>query len=170
MATATTPLSAARAEWTRVLGSEHVIADNARLRAAQTATFGTTQTVPAILRPENRDQVRECLKIAARYRTPVYALSSGMNWGYGSRVPAGDRCAILDLGRMNRILDFSEELAYVTVEPGVTQQQLYEFLRERGSKLWIDATGASPGCSLIGNTVERGFEEELKFTPPSVDL
>jgi 4-cresol dehydrogenase (hydroxylating) len=58
---------------------------------------------------------------------------------------------------MNRIVDFNEELAYVTVEPGVTQAQLYDFLRERGSKLWMDATGASPACSLIGNTVERGF-------------
>jgi 4-cresol dehydrogenase (hydroxylating) len=43
------------------------------------------------------------------------------------------------------------------VEPGVTQAQLYAFLNERASKLWMDATGASPECSIIGNTVERGF-------------
>ena len=64
---------------------------------------------------------------------------------------------LLDLGRMNRIVDFSEELGYVTVEPGVTQAQLQAFLAERGSRLWMDSTGASPECSLIGNTVERGF-------------
>ncbi len=64
---------------------------------------------------------------------------------------------LLDLGRMNRILDFSEELGYVTVEPGVTQAQLFDFLRERESKFWMDCTGASPRCSLIGNTMERGF-------------
>jgi len=58
---------------------------------------------------------------------------------------------------MNRIVDFNEQLAYVTVEPGVTQAQLYAFLKERGSNLWVDATGASPECSLIGNAVERGF-------------
>jgi 4-cresol dehydrogenase (hydroxylating) len=58
---------------------------------------------------------------------------------------------------MDRIVDFSEDLAYVTLEPGVTQAQLYAFLEERGSKLWMDATGASPQCSLIGNAVERGF-------------
>jgi 4-cresol dehydrogenase (hydroxylating) flavoprotein subunit len=58
---------------------------------------------------------------------------------------------------MNRILDFNEELGYVTVEPGVTQGQLFEFLRRRNSKLWMDCTGASPNCSLIGNTMERGF-------------
>jgi 4-cresol dehydrogenase (hydroxylating) len=58
---------------------------------------------------------------------------------------------------MNRILDFHEELGYVTVEPGVTQGQLMEFLRQRKSRLWMDGTGSSPQCSLIGNTIERGF-------------
>ena len=58
---------------------------------------------------------------------------------------------------MNRILDFSEDLAYVTVEPGVTQRQLHAFLQERRSGLWMDATGSSPDCSLIGNVMERGF-------------
>ena len=58
---------------------------------------------------------------------------------------------------MNRILDFDEKLAYVTVEPGVTQGQLYAFLQGRGSRLWMDATGASPASSLVGNAVERGF-------------
>jgi 4-cresol dehydrogenase (hydroxylating) len=58
---------------------------------------------------------------------------------------------------MNRILDFNEELGFVTIEPGVTQRQLFEFLQSRQSKLWMDATGASPDCSIIGNTVERGF-------------
>lgn len=72
-------------------------------------------------------------------------------------MPTADRCALLDLSRMNRILDFDERLGYVTVEPGVTQRQLFEFLRQRNSHLWMDATGSSPDCSLIGNTMERGF-------------
>ena len=101
--------------------------------------------------------VQECLRIANQYATPVYPISSGRNWGYGSRMPASDGCVLLDLGRMNRIVDFNERLAYVTVEPGVTQAQLYALLEERGSKLWMDATGASPHCSFIGNAVERGF-------------
>jgi 4-cresol dehydrogenase (hydroxylating) len=63
----------------------------------------------------------------------------------------------MDLSRMNRIIDYDEELAYVTVEPGVTQRQLYEFLQQRNSRLWMDVTGASPECSLIGNAMERGF-------------
>jgi 4-cresol dehydrogenase (hydroxylating) len=43
------------------------------------------------------------------------------------------------------------------VQPGVTQADLFAFLARRKSALWMDATGSSPDCSLIGNTMERGF-------------
>jgi 4-cresol dehydrogenase (hydroxylating) len=143
--------------WRETLGGEFVVTGAASLKAAQTTTFKTDQQVPVILQPANREQVQECLRIANRFRVPVYPVSSGLNWGYGSKVPNQDGCALMELMRMNRILDFSEDLAYVTVEPGVTQAQLYRFLQERKSTLWMDATGGSPESSLIGNTVERGF-------------
>jgi len=150
-------LQMALRQWTEVVGTDNVTSDATSLQAAERCTFGTENRIPAIVRPANRDQVQECLRVANRWQTPVYPISSGKNWGYGSRVPASDGCTLLDLGRMKRIVDFSEELAYVTVEPGVTQEQLYAFLKERKSRLWMDATGASPQCSLIGNTMERGF-------------
>ena len=143
--------------WEQLLGSEFVQTDSSALRTAETATFATSQRVPAILRPGSREQVQECLRIANRFGTPLYPISSGKNWGYGSRVPPVDGCAILDLSRLDRIVDFNEELGYVTVEPGVTQARLHQFLRDRQSRLWMDATGSSPDCSLIGNAMERGF-------------
>ncbi len=143
--------------WREALGAEFVVTERAELLASQTTTFHTEQRIPVILRPANREEVQECLRIANRFGVPVYPISSGLNWGYGSRVPNADGCALLELARMNRIVDFDEDLAYVTVEPGVTQAQLYRFLQERKSNLWMDATGGSPESSLIGNTVERGF-------------
>lgn len=150
-------LESAILAWREAIGEEFVLTGRADLDAAQTTTFATTQLVPAILRPADRQQVQECMRIANEFRVAVYPVSSGLNWGYGSKVPQTDGCALLELGRLNRIVDFNEQLAYVTVEPGVTQRQLYEFLRERKSNLWMDATGGSPESSLIGNTVERGF-------------
>ncbi len=143
--------------WIEILGAENVSCDPQELSEAAAATFATAQRIPAILRPADRDQARECLRIANQFGTPLYPISSGKNWGYGSRVPPAGDCVLLDLGRLNRILDFNEQLAYVTVEPGVTQRQLYQFLQQRGSRLWMDATGSSPDCSLIGNVMERGF-------------
>ena len=142
--------------WTAALGRDHVIVERAALARVETATFATTARVGAILRPATRQEVQHCVRIANEYRVPLYPTSTGKNWGYGSGAPARD-AVLLDLGRMNRICDCNEELAYVTVEPGVTQRQLYTYLRERNSRLWMDATGASPDCSIIGNTLERGF-------------
>jgi 4-cresol dehydrogenase (hydroxylating) flavoprotein subunit len=144
-------------EWQVALGSEAVVTEPDPLRVAATTTFSTSQVVPAILRPASREQVQECLRIANRHGIAVYPVSSGKNWGYGSSVPVRTGNVLLDLSRMNRIVDFSEELAYVTVEPGVTQEQLYTYLTENQSGLWMDATGSSPHASLIGNTMERGF-------------
>ena len=155
--TPTTSLRSAVEEWSDVVGAQHVIGDPATLESAETATFATGQRVPLIVRPADRQQLQSCLLIANAHGVPVYPVSSGKNWGYGSKVPASDGNVLLDLGRMNQIVDFSEDLAYVTVQPGVTQRQLHDFLRANNSRLWMDATGSSPDCSLIGNVMERGF-------------
>jgi 4-cresol dehydrogenase (hydroxylating) len=143
--------------WVNIVGAEFVESDRNALNAPETATFATTQRIAAIVRPANCEQVQECLRAANRLGIALYPVSSGKNWGYGSRVPPADGCTILDLSRLDRIVDFNEELGYVTVEPGVTQARLYAFLQERQSGLWMDATGSSPDCSLIGNAMERGF-------------
>lgn len=150
-------LAAAIEEWGRIVGREFVETASERLRTAKCATFATDQRITAILRPGSTAEVQACMRAANRFRVPLYPISSGKNWGYGSRVPPLDGCAIIDLSRLNRIVDFNESLAYVTVEPGVTQRQLFDFLREKNSRLWMDATGSSPDCSLIGNAMERGF-------------
>ncbi|HZT36538.1 MAG TPA: FAD-binding oxidoreductase [Bryobacteraceae bacterium] len=150
-------IAAAVEKWRLLLGPQHVITDPDCLKRAAGATFPTANSLVAILKPASREQVQECVRVANRYGTPLYPISSGKNWGYGSRAPSADGCVLVDLGRMRTIVDFSEELAYITVEPGVTQNQVIEFLRARNSRLWIDATGSSPDCSLIGNACERGF-------------
>lgn len=145
--------------WRRVLGPDHVRTDSATLQQLATATYRTDQRVLAALHPGTADEVRECLEVATRHGVPLHPVSTGMNWGYGSAVPPRDGCAVLVLSRLDRIADFDEDLAYVTVEPGVTQAALHRFLQDRGSRLVPSATGSSPGSSLIGNVLERGLGE-----------
>src|SRR5262245_64786703 len=94
-------LSRAIAEWSAIVGPDHVPTHRAPLGAAATATFPTTARVPLIVRPADRQQVQACLRVANEIRVPVYPISTGRNWGYGSRVPAVDGSVLLDLGRMN---------------------------------------------------------------------
>lgn len=143
--------------WEKALGSHYVVTDPLELGGAETATYATTQRIPAILHPGSREEVQACVVIAQEAGIPVYPISGGKNWGYGSRVPVQDGSVVIDLGRLNRIIDYDEELAYVTVEPGVTPRQLFRFLREQKSDLLLSATGSSPDASVIGNVLERGI-------------
>jgi 4-cresol dehydrogenase (hydroxylating) len=149
-------LEAALAEWRKLVGDAYVITDERSLAEAESATFATTARIGAILRP-TRDDVAEALAIARRHGIVLHPVSTGKNWGYGSRVPPRDGCVILDLGRLKAISGYDERRACVTVEPGVTQGELYEFLQARGGRHWIDTTASSPDCSVVGNTLERGF-------------
>ncbi|RYZ37563.1 MAG: FAD-binding oxidoreductase [Myxococcaceae bacterium] len=149
-------LEAALAAWREALGEAHVLLEPEALEAAQTATFATTQRIPAILRPADTAQIQACLRIAQAHGVPVYPVSAGRNWGYGSRVPPGDGSVLLDLGRMNRIVEHDEQLAYLTVEPGVTFRQAHAWLREKDSSTFITTIGGSPDASLVGNALERG--------------
>lgn len=149
-------LTRALQAWRGVVGPEHVLTDPATLSAAETATFLTTQRVPAIIRPGTREQVQGCVRVANEHKVPIYPVSTGKNWAYGSRVPPQSGCVLMELYRLNRIVDYDEKLAYVTVEPGVTFRQLYEFLRERNSNLMLSVTGSTPDSSPVGNALERG--------------
>lgn len=141
----------------QALGDEHVATGEDTLRRYQETTFATARRVPAVIRPGSTAEVQECLRIANRYGTPVYPISTGKNVGYGGRVPTSEAALVMELGRMDRIVEYNEALGYVVLQPGVTQQQLYDFLVAQGGRYWMDATGASARHSIIGNIAERGF-------------
>ncbi len=149
-------LNQALEKWSQILGAQQVITDSERLAAAENATFATERKIPAILRPANTVEVQECLRVAVDFRVPVYPVSKGKNWGLGSRVPTRDNCVLLELDRLNRIVEFDEKLAYITVEPGVTFRQASDFLRSKETNLFLSVIGGHPDASLIGNALERG--------------
>lgn len=143
------------AEWVTILGKPGVISAGAADFGA--SATGTKRSIPAVLRPQTRKQIAEVLKVAQRWQVPVYPVSTGNNWGYGSANPVEDGCAILDLGGLDRISGFDPELGVVTVEPGVTQGALRDFLDRHEGNYLVPVTGAGPTCSIVGNALERGY-------------
>jgi 4-cresol dehydrogenase (hydroxylating) flavoprotein subunit len=151
-----TAVKLAIAEWTELLGADHVYVDEAHVEPYLRAACGGCRRIPAILRPESTDEVLALVAIANRYLVPLYPVSCGKQWGMGSRLPVEEDCVVVDLGRMNRILEISESFHYAVVEPGVTQRQLIDAIGARGLKLRLNVTGSSSGTSLIGNAMDRG--------------
>ena len=109
-------------------------------------------------------QICELLELANKevsspFKFSVYPVATGKNWGYGSALPStsSGNVVILDLGKINQIRDFDKQNGIVTVEPGVTQNQLYEFLRTQNAPFMVPVTGAGPTTSVLGNALERGY-------------
>jgi 4-cresol dehydrogenase (hydroxylating) flavoprotein subunit len=148
--------NAALLAFKQLLSSDQIETDADRLTRVETATFATGARVLAVLYPE-RSQLELCLQIARQHQQTFYTVSSGKNWGYGSQVPVQTDSIILNLNRLKAIRDYDRKRGVVTVEAGVTQAELAQFLREQGDLHWMDCTGSSARCSVVGNTVERGF-------------
>lgn len=144
-------------EWQTLLGENSVLdSDRARASYGEDAS-GSQRRIPAALRVNHPGQVPEIMRIANRHGVPVYPISTGNNWGYGSALPVRDDCVIIDLSRLDRIIHFDGELGVVTLEPGVTQAKLADFLERGGHPFLVPVTGAGPNCSLLGNALERGY-------------
>jgi 4-cresol dehydrogenase (hydroxylating) len=153
----TANLENAIAAFITALGNENVIVSRDELQRYERATFHCENAVPAVVRPANAAEVQSCLRIANTFKISVYPISTGLNIGYGSTVPTASGCIIMELKRLNRIVEYNADLGYVRVEPGVTQLQLYDYLQAHNAPFWLDVTGSSPHHSLIGNIAERGF-------------
>jgi 4-cresol dehydrogenase (hydroxylating) len=108
----------------------------------------SVRDVQDILRAINADAA------SGRRHIAVHPVSTGHNWGLGSRDPSSDGAVLLDLSGLDRIRQIDHRVGVAVVEPGVTQHQLAERLRGTGSML--NFTASSPHTSIVGNAVERG--------------
>lgn len=143
--------------WIQALGAGSVAHDASTLDAYARTTQAQATRPACILYPQNTEDVQAITRIAQTHRVPLYPISGGKNWGYGDACAPCESSAIVDLGRMNRILEVNTELAYCIIEPGVTQQELHDYLHENDTGLWMDAVGAGPEATLVGNAADRGF-------------
>jgi 4-cresol dehydrogenase (hydroxylating) len=153
----TDAFASALAELRELLGKPFVHADANTCQEWARSTLPRGTTPAAIVQPANTEEVQAIVRLAGRHGLPLYPISCGKNWGYTDACAARDGQIIVDLRRMNRILEVNEKLAYAVIEPGVTQGQLAGYLESRGLAVWMDATGAGPAASIVGNVLERGL-------------
>jgi 4-cresol dehydrogenase (hydroxylating) len=92
----------------------------------------------AAVAPSTLEQVQAVVRVANQYRVPLYAISTGRNLAYGGSAPVYSGSVVLDLKRMNRVLEVNERNAYALVEPGVSYFDLYEHITRANLDVWID--------------------------------
>jgi FAD/FMN-containing dehydrogenase len=144
-------------QWRRLIGESEVLSAEAAQTFYGSDTGGAERSFAGALRIKDAAIIPAVVRIANDCGVPLYPISTGRNWGYGSALPVRDNCMILDLSGMQQIIHFDAEMGVVTLEPGVTQGMLADFLRQRDHPFLVPVTGAGPTCSLLGNALERGY-------------
>ncbi|KYF55069.1 hypothetical protein BE08_20240 [Sorangium cellulosum] len=156
-------ISSAYGQLAAVLGEGAVLGPGSDLSAYEDPyAFGSSagfRCSGAVL-PKSVEEVRAVLAVANRHGIPLWTVSTGRNLGYGGAAPRVNGAIVLDMQRMNRILEVDEEHGYALLEPGVRFLDLYGYLRERRLKLWMSAPSLGWG-SVVGNALERG----IGYTP-----
>lgn len=102
------------------------------------------------------NQLITLINLAKEHNFSIHPVSKGLNLGYGGFEPFGDSI-VVDLSHFNRISNYDEATGQITVEPGVTQEAISQFLKDKGNVFIHDTTGAPKQASVIGNYLERGF-------------
>src|SRR5690606_18520797 len=116
-----------------LLGADRVLTSNEQLtpysKVMMSAPDEEHRPGAAIL-ARTVEEVQGILKICNEHKTPVWPISTGRNFGYGSAAPGTRGQIVLDLKHMNKIIEVDPVLCTALVEPGVTYQQLWNYLKE----------------------------------------
>ncbi len=109
----------------------------------------------AAVAPAKVEEVQQVVRTANKYKIPLYPISTGRNLTYGGSAPTMRGSVVVDLKRMNRVLEVDEKRAFALVEPGVSYFDLYNYIRERNLKLMLDVPDPGWG-SPVGNSLDHG--------------
>lgn len=120
-------------------------------------SIGVSYNVVAEVFPTTTDHVVKLIKFARNNKIPLYPISRGLNTGYGDKSPWRSKHILINMCKMNKIISFDNEIGIVRIQPGVTQSQLFEYLKKHNSNYWMDVTGAGEDASIMGNILDGGF-------------
>jgi len=148
---------------TTIVGTDYIFTSSEQVAKYNLGTFPHKNNNKIVIKPASTEQVQQIVKSIHQYNLSnddsqfsISTVSSGKNWGYSAQEPSFDNAILMKLSRIKQLDNYDNKQGTITLTPGVTQQELYDYLQQQGGKFWMDATGASPQCSIIGNTLERG--------------
>ena len=121
-----------------------------REQHAHSMTYLPAQLPDGVVFAESAAEVQEVVRACAAHRVPVIPFGTGTSLEGHVNAPGGG--ISLDVSRMNHILKVNQDDLDVVIEPGVTREQLNDYLRDTGLFFPIDP-GAN--ASLGGMAATR---------------
>ncbi|MEM0010573.1 MAG: FAD-binding oxidoreductase [Candidatus Bathyarchaeia archaeon] len=107
----------------------------------------------AVVRPSSTEEVQEIVRWANKTKTPLYPRGGGTSlWG---SIPVKEGSVIVDLSKMNRVIEINENTLSCIVEPGITFSELEAVLNNRGFRFLMAPENGISG-TVGGNFVTHG--------------
>jgi glycolate oxidase len=101
------------------------------------------------VRAETEGQVRHVVRTCAEFGAPIVPRGAGTGLSGGAN--ATDSAVVLDLSRMNQVLEIDRDNMICVVQPGIVNNDLKAAVAEHG--LWYPPDPASAPWSSIGGNV-----------------
>ncbi len=101
----------------------------------------------AVVQPVSTEEVRQLVKLARQYEIPLVPRGAASS-GYGGAVPVKGGI-VIDLVRMNRVINIDAKGLSLTAEAGVIWQELNTALEKHGLELRLYPTSA-PSATVGG--------------------
>ena len=147
-----------------VAGDKNVRCDEETLTQYQTDEEGNPhyfRKPEVVVFPETTEQVAAIVKLANEFLVPITPRAAGTNVACGaSPIYHG---IVLEVEKMNKILDLNEEALYCTAQCGVSTNDLQAAARARGL-LYAGDPSSSENCAIGGNVANNaGGNKAVKY-------
>lgn len=141
----------------RIVGRDHVFTGDdlvSYVDPYSIAADPNAHATPAAVAPQSAEEVQAILRAANQHHVPLWPISCGKNHGYGGAAPRMAGTVVLDLNRMNRILEVNVESGYALVEPGVSYFDLCASMK-RSRKRSIPMAFCLRGAAEYGRSASK---------------
>jgi len=116
----------------------------------------SSEAPEVVVRPQSVEEIQLILRLANQKRTPVVPHSGGLSGGEAT--PTREGAVLLDLRRMNKIIEVNTDARYMIVEPGVTSAQAWKHMQDNYPDYRPGIPdGAPPSATIVGDHLDRGF-------------
>lgn len=144
----------------QVLGTDHVLLDDYnRAFYSSDLSFRPHEVASMVLQPGSVEELSQAVGIATRAGYAVVPRGGGMSYTSGY-TPERRKSVMIDMRRINRIVEINTDDMYVIVETGCTWKELHEALAPLGVRTpyWGPLSGAyaTVGGALSQNSLFHG--------------
>lgn len=140
-----------------IVGSDFVTTNKADLYIySQDLTQAEPCWPDVAVLPGSLDELRAVVAVANREKVPVTPYVAGGNIG-GVAIPLQGGM-LLDLKRMDRIIEVNEEDMYALVEPGVTFGHIKAYLDKHNPGLVYTYAFSPPSTGVVTNSILQGLD------------